>query len=259
MDQNIKISVIIPAYNAENTIVKCIESVLIQTNPIHEIVIINDGSNDNTVSVVNKLINTNTLHNIILLNQNNAGPSIARNNGIKYATGNWIAFLDADDIWLPYKIEKQIEFYNFHPEFLLIGTLMQSKKNINSSDFKIITFASLLYTNLIFTSTVLVRKSILENYYFDEKQRYSEDYKLWLQIAKSHKVVVLLNELVLYNALNENANSLSKQLWAMEVNELKNYFHFYKTNYISLLHLFILCTYSFFKFIRRVVFNCFRN
>ena len=88
-----KISVIIPAYNASKFIYNCIESVLCQTFLPHEIIIIDDGSTDNIAEIVS------FYPSVILLKQNNKGPSAARNLGMNRASGNWISFLDADDTW----------------------------------------------------------------------------------------------------------------------------------------------------------------
>lgn len=90
-----KISVVIPLFNKRNTILRCIESVLNQITVPHEIIVVNDGSSDGSQEIVESL----TFHNLIVFNQENQGVSAARNKGIELASGDWIAFLDADDIW----------------------------------------------------------------------------------------------------------------------------------------------------------------
>ena len=106
-----KISVVIPAYNSEETIARAINSVLAQTRPADEIIVIDDGSMDKTAQIVGSYG-----EKVILIRQENAGVSVARNKGIEAATGDWIAFLDADDEWLPDKLKLQSEHLSRHPD-----------------------------------------------------------------------------------------------------------------------------------------------
>ena len=113
MDQNPLISVVIPTYNRAAFVVAAIESVLAQTYPHVEILIVDDGSTDETSEKVRELIELNsregaTVKPIRYIHQNNQGPSRARNQGIAKAQGSWIAFLDSDDFWLPEKLELQV-------------------------------------------------------------------------------------------------------------------------------------------------------
>jgi len=102
--ERMRISVVIPVYNAEELIPLAIESVLTQTVPPHEIIVVDDGSTDNTWKAVRRY------HpKVRYLYQENAGPSVARNTGIEAATGEWVAFVDSDDRWLPQKIERDLE------------------------------------------------------------------------------------------------------------------------------------------------------
>jgi glycosyltransferase involved in cell wall biosynthesis len=109
--QQFIISAVIPAYNSEKHIVRAIESVLRQTRPADEIIVVDDGSADGTADQVRKF--GDQVH---LITQKNAGASAARNAGIEAARGNWIAFLDADDEWLPEKLKLQIEHLRRHPD-----------------------------------------------------------------------------------------------------------------------------------------------
>jgi glycosyltransferase involved in cell wall biosynthesis len=109
------VSVVIPTYNSAPYLIEALESVLIQTYPIHEIIIVDDGSSDNTVEVLEPYSNS-----IIYLKQHNAGSATARNTGIERATGEWVAFLDSDDVWEPDKIEKQVAYIQQVPELICI-------------------------------------------------------------------------------------------------------------------------------------------
>ena len=110
------ISVVIPAYNSAVFLPDCINSIRQQSVPLHEIIVVDDGSSDNTGAVVKTLGG-----NIIYIKQENQGPAAARNHGIQQATGDWIAFLDADDQWIPNKIELQLNCLGKHPELQLIA------------------------------------------------------------------------------------------------------------------------------------------
>ena len=103
-----KISVVIPAYNAAAWIRRAVNSVLSQTRPADEIIVVDDGSTDGTGDIVRMYDGR-----VRLLQQANAGAAAARNTGILAATGDWIAFLDADDEWLPQKLQRQTEYLNF--------------------------------------------------------------------------------------------------------------------------------------------------
>ena len=112
-----KISVIIPMYNASETIVRVLNSVKNQTLKCdYEILVINDGSKDNSKEIVEKYISENSGSNIILIDQLNGGVSTARNAGLRASKGELIAFLDSDDEWFPDKLEKQKQILNNNPE-----------------------------------------------------------------------------------------------------------------------------------------------
>jgi len=112
----ITITAVIPAYNAAEYIARAIKSVLAQTRPADEIIVVDDGSTDNTLDVVRSFG-----EKVILIQQENGGASAARNTGINAATGNWIAFLDADDEWLPNMLELQTNILRQHPDIAWTG------------------------------------------------------------------------------------------------------------------------------------------
>src|ERR1700683_5328109 len=104
------VSVVIPTYNRTKQTIAAIESVLAQTYPHFEIIVVDDGSTDGSGEVIQRFIDqkTNGSHQILFVGQPNQGASIARNTGIERAQGEYIAFLDSDDIWVPEKLEWQI-------------------------------------------------------------------------------------------------------------------------------------------------------
>lgn len=189
-----------PAYNAERYISESIESVLQQSYPNIELIVINDGSNDNTASAIGHL-----MHAILYIETENKGVSAARNLGIQKAQGDWIAFLDADDIWFANKLKKQFEQlggcnWSFTDSYYL-GE--HYKNNIKRSDLSPLfggnIFENLLIENIITTSSVLVKKSIIQIAGgFDETLEALEDWKLWLGIAKEHPISYVNEPLLKY-------------------------------------------------------------
>ena len=130
-----KISVVIPLYNKKSSIRRAVESVLAQSLAVEEIVVVDDGSSDGSCQVVKELIKECFLRNdyrIRLISQTNSGVSAARNAGIHQAKGEWVAFLDADDVWLPFHIESIARLHAAFPQAEVLST-----------DYQIITTAEL--------------------------------------------------------------------------------------------------------------------
>ena len=113
------ISVIMPSYNTGKYISDSIKSVIDQTYPDWELIIVDDCSTDDTVDVINSFSDPRI---ILLKNEINSGAAVSRNRALRAAKGRWIAFLDSDDIWEPEKLEKQISFMEKHPEYDLVGS-----------------------------------------------------------------------------------------------------------------------------------------
>ena len=122
------VSVIIPAYNAENFISKAIESVLSQTFQDFEILVIDDGSTDQTKEVVAQYV-CQFSEKVQYYYQTNKGPAAARNFGIAKAGGDFVSFLDSDDVWFDHKLEEQIRFFDAHPHYVMLYTDMKYYEN----------------------------------------------------------------------------------------------------------------------------------
>lgn len=187
----ISVSVIIPVYQSCTTIAETIESVLAQTHPVSEIIVVDDGSTDELDAVLKPYLNR-----IQLIRQKNAGAAAARNNGIRHATGEIIAFLDADDVWLPKKIELQLPLFDDPNTALVFGNVyfFQNREVQNLTYFDLfeprngLVFSALFAQNFVPILSVLLRAEILKHTgMFDESIRYVEDYDLWLRIAKEHR------------------------------------------------------------------------
>lgn len=113
----LSISVIIPTYNRVKTIHRALDSVLKQHYPVHEIIVIDDGSSDNTAQVIEEFFPS-----VFLIRQENRGVSAARNTGIQTASGEWIALLDSDDCWLPSKLSDQVVALEKHAKQVICHT-----------------------------------------------------------------------------------------------------------------------------------------
>ncbi|ALL04401.1 hypothetical protein AQ505_02130 [Pedobacter sp. PACM 27299] len=156
-----KVTVIIPVYNAEKTIGRALASVLNQTIAPYEIIIIDDGSHDNSSLIVQEHIDLNPMFKFHLIKKSNGGVSSARNVGLKKATGNYIAFLDSDDEWFLDKLEKQLTIFDGFTNFGFIGGLIyRPKENIQGSLLEI-SLSDLIFKNYFQPSTVLFKKRSL--------------------------------------------------------------------------------------------------
>lgn len=189
-----KISVIIPTYNYAEFISACIDSVINQTYQDHEIIVVDDGSNDNTKEVIKKYNDK-----ILYFFKENGGPSSARNYGIEKATGDYVCFLDADDVFLPKKLEFQAAYINEHKsenigllysDYYCVSRKLKITQYYESRGFKTHDEALryLFSYNYINTSTVMIPKDCIDDIgVFNESYRYLEDYELWLRIGCKYK------------------------------------------------------------------------
>ena len=192
------VSIIIPAYNAGDFIQDTIESALRQTYYPIEIVVIDDGSQDDTINIA-----LNYKEKVKVICQKNYGPAAARNKGIQESQGDFIAFLDADDIWTQDKIQSQVNILENNLDIGLlcsdmidfegskIDQLSHFKKNkLNQEYFqhKLLVkdaFRKIFYRNFVSTPTVLMRKALVNKIgFFPEEFRYAEDYLYWLRAAR---------------------------------------------------------------------------
>ena len=194
MEKNPKVSVIIPTYNSAQFIVETLESVFAQTYKNYEVIVVDDGSTDNTKEVLKPYMSK-----IRYIYKENGGPASARNVGIKNARGEYIAFLDSDDLWLPEKLEKQVRYFEEHPQIYMVfadcirfgeevsNTPRNDTKYLISNDM----FVNIWWYNIVPTSTVMVRKSCFEKVgFFDEAKELetTEDTEMWLRIARECEV-----------------------------------------------------------------------
>lgn len=216
MNKNEKlISVIIPTYNREKTIIRAVDSVLSQTYKNIEIIVVDDNSKDQTISLLEK-INDHRIK-IIKLNENH-GACHARNVGIENAKGDYIAFQDSDDEWLEDKLEIQLKHLLESKSdmiFCQITRIDGNKKviipdnNFKMSNIKEEVTKQLLIDNCISTQSILAKRKVFEDIKFDEKFPRFQDWDLVLRISQKYKIDFINKALV--NLYLQN-DSLTKNI-----------------------------------------------
>lgn len=207
-----KISIIIPAYNAELTIKCTIKSVQNQTYRDYELIIIDDGSTDQTTKIVGEIADDR----LKLFSYQNAGVSVARNRGIQQATGEYIAFLDADDLWTRDKLEKQVAILETNPE---VGVVYSQTYCIDSQSnflyncdpvsFTGNVLPELLLTNFLHNgSNPLIRQQAIATVgEFDSSINSSEDWDYYLRLAALYPFAVVPEYQIVYRQTGNNMSS----------------------------------------------------
>ena len=211
------VSVVIPAYNAMNYLPETVESVLRQSFTDFEVLIIDDGSSDHIVQWASQIAD----HRVRLISQENQGVSAARNTGITQAHGEYIAFLDADDLWELTKLEKQVRCLDNNPTVGLVHTWMllvdeqgKSTGRVMKSNGEGDIWKQLVERNIIACPSVIVRRCCFEAVgIFDINLRSIEDWDMWLRIASRYPFAVIKEPLAYYRQL---PGSLSKNCQVME-------------------------------------------
>lgn len=190
------VSVVIPAYNAGRFIRDALESVFRQTYPVSEIIVVDDGSTDDTIGKIKSFSGK-----VVCISQSNAGPGAARNRGVSTATGEWIAFLDSDDCWEPEHLETLMKAAKRVSDAAMVycgkkwvDSLGQPMDDIPLQK----TFPSgwifndLFFANYVSSSSVVMlrKETFLDVGGFDERFKYiAEDYDLWIRIAAVAPVI----------------------------------------------------------------------
>lgn len=214
------ISVVIPAYNAGEFITKTLDSVLFQIVLPDEVIVIDDGSTDDTYQVLKNYSKLNKDLNIKIIRTQNLGPGAARNAGIEMAHSNWIAFLDSDDLWCRNKIKEVRNIISGNKNINFICHNEIHKKINGSFDFvdyesmrfKILPICSQLYIKNIFSTSAVICKKELLNIYgmFDISYRNAQDFELWLRMSPKISLFSLPDYLGVY--VNRPGNITSENL-----------------------------------------------
>ncbi|MES0446417.1 MAG: glycosyltransferase, partial [Desulfobacterales bacterium] len=222
--KNPLVSVIIPTYNRGWIINEAIDSVLAQDYLNFELIVVDDGSTDNTHDILNSYQN-----NFLVLRQNNNGVSAARNRGLAAASGHFIAFLDSDDTWLPQKLSRQVDFFHSNPDALICQTeeiwirnnvRVNPKKRHKKPSGMI--FKPSLSLCLVSPSAVMIKRNLFEEVgLFDETLPACEDYDLWLRISCRHPVHLIDTPLIIKRGGHDDQLSASPGLDKFRIKAIK--------------------------------------
>ncbi|MBX2906235.1 MAG: glycosyltransferase family 2 protein [Taibaiella sp.] len=246
-------SVVIPVYNGADTIIRAVDSVLIQTLQPLEIIVVDDASTDETVSLLERTFSGQV--KIVRLGSNE-GSAAARNAGMDVAIGAYIAFLDADDTWHPEKLHVTNAILSEHPGVALFyhsSTLKEFDKTIVKPEgsVKMLSFARLLRGNYVHTPCAVIRNDT--SFRFEPSMRYMEDYDLWLRIAYRHKVFFCPQKLArLYRPVSTEGG-ISSRKWDMRKGEMKAYLRLARLNPLFVILLPLLLPYSLLKHAAKMV------
>jgi glycosyltransferase involved in cell wall biosynthesis len=256
--REIEVSVVIPVYNNKEGVLKAINSILNQEDfNNYEIIVVDDGSKDDTYEALLDFVERQNKKDVIKVSkQHNQGPAAARNNGIKNARGKYIAFLDSDDSWYKDKMKVQMNLFKKDKDLKLVSSTYNNNRFNNLKEIHILDLKMMLFRNYIYTSTVVVDKKALEEAeLFNQKQKYSEDYDLWLRLVGKYKCAVINKSLVQYGEGKISfGTGLSSKLWLMEKGELANYRRLYEKNKIGFIDLTAASSFSFSKYLlRRII------
>lgn len=210
---NVLISIIMPAYNSEKYIADAIVSVINQTYTYWELIVIDDGSNDNTLSIAkNYAINDDRI--VVYKNDVNKGVSATRNHGIAIAKGEWIAFLDSDDKWISNKLEKQLSYARqTGAEFIFTGaSFINEESEPFNGVFSVpnkVDYKRLRCHNVISCSSVLIKKDLFKSFKM-ERDDIHEDYAVWLKILRTGICAYGIDEPLLIYRLTAKSKSGNK-------------------------------------------------
>lgn len=234
------VSIITPSFNSDKFITETIQSVQNQTHQNWEMIIVDDCSTDNTTSIIEQfVINDNRIHFLQL--EKNSGAGIARDVALSKATGDYISFLDADDLWKPLKIEKQLQFLkenSIHFTFSFYDCIDEEGNTLNK---RVEAPRNLSYRQLFFCNYVGNLTGIYEVNYFGKiaisSTRKRQDWIVWLTILKKIKKAKPVPESLAFYRIRNNSLSASK------VDLLKHNFAVYRTfhgfNYVASLFIMI--------------------
>lgn len=191
------VSVVIPTWNRRRELAAAIESVLAQTLPVDEMIIVDDGSTDDTWDSLKAMPQRIGRIGVRVVRQQNAGVSAARNAGIRLASGEFLAFLDDDDVWRPGKMARQLAIFARHPELALVACSSDTLRLPGRSGLQFVSEWGMLVRNRFLTPCVVARRGVvLACGGFPEDMHHCEDYALWLRIAARHQCAFLNEVLV---------------------------------------------------------------
>jgi glycosyltransferase involved in cell wall biosynthesis len=258
MGATLTVSVVIPTHNSSATIVRALDSIARQTQAVHEVIIVDDASSDDTLESVRDYAARSPLPIVVDRLEQNLGPGATRNAGWNRATGDLVAFLDADDAWHPRKVESQVSVMTAHPNVVMTCHAhrfdidgewrdVTDREPITSHDL-----ADFLLKNRCATPTVMLRRGIAER--FTTKHHHAEDYLLWMRITAAHGTCLKIDAPLTHCANPAfGGGGLSGDLLAMERAELAAFRVLRREGSIGVTRLIGASVWSSAKFLIRIV------
>lgn len=225
-------SVVVPAYNASNTVARSLASVVAQSLSPVEVIVVDDASRDDTSAVVESLIpqmqETGIALRCIRLTRN-SGPSVARNIGLRDASGDFVAFLDADDVWEVDKLAMVEQALGTSDAALVCHGYSEAGRSASdvqmAAHIRTLSLRQMLWRNPAQTSCAIVRRNV--GLKFDESMRYCEDYDLWLRIAEYSSVLSIVGRPLTHLGRPQlSIGGLSGSTLRMRAGELRVYYKF---------------------------------
>lgn len=257
------VSVIIPCYECLKTIERTIRSILCQSLPPKEVIIVDDASEDfenlkQQVELLRMQFKDKHISFIFYQHKFNTGPGVARNTAWELATAKYLAFLDADDTWHPDKLMVQYNYMERNPDVVMSSTQSKiinnqvDKENSTEVIFTHVNKYTLLFKNIIKTRTVMMKRDVTQR--FDTAKRFSEDYDLWLRLAYSGSILKHSKSILAYEYKHPYlGNGMSSRLWEMEKGEINSIWKLRNANILATFLHIPAIIFSFGKFLRRLL------
>ena len=205
------VSVVIPVHNAERYVEAALKSVFAQSYPHTEIIAVDDGSSDRSVDVLERYADR-----VVLVRQPQSGTAAARNRGVREARGKWIAFLDADDLWSPMKLQQQLDGCGdrvwCYTDSIFLGGVNDGRKDSELNvKYQGRVLERLVCNNFVCTSSVLIQKqAYLDAGGFSDGFQSVEDWELWIRLASTHEIAYVDEPLVKYRVHSQSASRVTR-------------------------------------------------
>jgi glycosyltransferase involved in cell wall biosynthesis len=208
------VSILLPVYNCKNLLINAVDSVKKQTFQSWELIIIDDGSDAETKKLIADIKKSDDRIKVIS-NETNKGIIYSLNRAIEIVSAKYTARIDCDDIWLPKKLEKQVNFLEANPEYVMVATWAKifafGKEVKNPAQARYSTYNeirnNLMKSNFIVHSSILYRSDILKKEKYSTEFLHAEDYELWLRTAHKYKIFILPEPLTIYNFSFDSVSS----------------------------------------------------
>ncbi|WP_460230880.1 glycosyltransferase [Aurantivibrio plasticivorans] len=227
------VSVIVPCFNGEKYIESAIDSLKKQTYPHWECIVVSDGSTDGSAKIIEKLAAEDS-RIVAIINNINQGVSACRNEAILKSKGEYLAFLDADDLWHPEKLQRQVQVFESYPNAGVVPTAsthidgdgepVKSRKEKAHTDLKQgrITLIEMLAGDIPFSISTMTRRECVNKVgLFNTSYKIGEDYELWLRILQYYEYYYIFDELLMYRVHDSNAtgNKLRNREYKIQILE----------------------------------------